>query len=113
MENPAVPTVFVGVTIPGLTTYLNQTGYAGPVNYIIEPITGIVAYVCNYSDYEPYVSLTATVNGVDYPIDSAGSLLRTTSPITEWGTCSVGLGEWNSAEPHINLGLPFLRSVYL
>lgn len=99
--------------MPQLTTYLSETGYAGPINYTIEPITGIVAYVCNSSEYTPYVALTATINGVDYPIDSTGSLLRTLSPLAEWGTCSVGLTEWSPSEPHINLGLPFLRSVYL
>ena len=97
--------------MPELTTYLTEPGYAGPINYTIEPDTGIVAYVCNVSN--PHVALTATINGVDYPIDSSGSLLRTSSPLTEWGTCSVGLEEWDSTEPHINLGLPFLRSIYL
>jgi hypothetical protein len=99
--------------MPGLTTYLNDAGYAGPINYTIEPETGIVAYVCNSSEYTPYVALTATINGVDCPMDSTGNLLRTLSPLAYWGTCSVGLEEWDPTEPHINLGLPLLRSVYL
>ncbi|KAG6370766.1 acid protease [Boletus reticuloceps] len=102
--------VFVSVSIPELTTYLADAGYAGPINYTILP-DGIVAYVCNSS--EPYVALTATINGVDYPIDSTGNLVRSISSITKWGTCSVGLSAWDSSQPHINLGLPFLRSVYL
>ncbi|KAG6370753.1 hypothetical protein JVT61DRAFT_10955 [Boletus reticuloceps] len=107
-----VDSVFVGVDVPDVTTYLTNTGYAGPINYVVED-NGIVAYVCNSSEYTPYVALTATINGVDYPIDSTGNLLRTLSPFTTWGTCSVGLSDWDSTEPNINLGLPFLRSVYL
>ncbi|KAF8550572.1 acid protease [Imleria badia] len=104
--------VFVSVTMPELTTYLAETGYAGPINHTTQPDSGVLAYVCNSSEYT-YVALTATINGVDYPMDSTGNLLRSTSPLTEWGTCSVGLEEWNASAPVINLGLPFLRSVYL
>lgn len=98
--------------MPNLTTYLTDAGYAGPINYAVEPDTGIVGYVCNTSEYT-YVALTATINGVDYPMDSTGNLLRDIGPLTLAGTCSVGIGEWDSSEPHINLGLPLLRSVYL
>ncbi|KAG6369912.1 hypothetical protein JVT61DRAFT_13379 [Boletus reticuloceps] len=55
------------------------------VRLIIPSSDGIVAYVCNSS--EPYVALTATINGVDYPIDSTGNLLRSISSC--W---TVGLG---------------------
>jgi len=107
-----IDSVFVSVTMPELETYLNHTGYAGLINHTVES-DGIVTYVCNSSEYTPWVALTATINGVDYPIDSTGNLLRTTSPLTQWGTCSVGVAEWDATEPHLNLGLPFLRSVYL
>ncbi|KAH0825776.1 aspartic peptidase domain-containing protein [Lanmaoa asiatica] len=80
-----VDSVFIGVSMPQLQPYLGQTGYAGPINYTIEPVTGIVAYVCNSSEYTPFVALTATINGVDYPMDSTGNLLRTLSPLAEWG----------------------------
>lgn len=99
--------------MPDLTSYLTDTGYTGPINYTVEPNDGIVGYVCNSSQYTPYVALTATINGVDYPMDSTGNLLRALGPLTEWGTCSVGLVEWDPSEPHIMLGLPFMRSVYL
>lgn len=99
--------------MPGRNAYLADPGFAGPINYTIEPVTNIVSYVCNSTEYTPYVALTATINGVDYPMDSTGNLLRSISALTDWGTCSVGLTEWDPTEPHITLGLPFLRSVYL
>jgi len=107
-----INSVYLGVSMPQLNTYLEEIGYAGPINYTFEP-SGLVGYVCNSSEYTPYVALTATINGVDYPIDSTGNLLRSTSPLTVWGTCTVGLNTWDSSEPHIALGLPFLRSIYL
>ncbi|KAI9568169.1 acid protease [Boletus coccyginus] len=107
-----IDSVFVGVTIPNVTTYLTNTGYAGPINYTVED-NGIVAYVCNSSEYTPYVALTATINGVDYPMDSTGNLLRDLTPFAVGGTCSVGLADSNPEEARLNLGLPFLRSVYL
>ncbi|KAH7885582.1 hypothetical protein F5I97DRAFT_1937717 [Phlebopus sp. FC_14] len=104
--------VFIGVSMPNVNTYLKDTNYSGPVTY--KTISdGIISYPCNGNSI-PYVALTATINGVDYPIDSEGNLLRTLSPMAPQGYCSVGITNKTSSPPYmLNLGLPFLRSVYL
>lgn len=82
---------------------------------IVNPVmsNGVLAYPCNLTT--PYVALSATINGVDYQIESTGSLLR---PYTKFspaeGYCSVGIvNKSDTLLPPVSLGLPFLRSVYL
>jgi hypothetical protein len=76
--------------------------------------SGVLAYPCNVTT--PYVALSATINGIDYQIESTSSLLR---PYTDTffafdGYCSVGIvNKSDTLLPSVSLGLPFLRSVYL
>ena len=98
--------------MPNVNTYLKNEGFSGSVGYHIAS-SGLVSYVCNTTT-PPNVALTATINGVDYPITSSGSLLRTLSPLTPAGYCDVGLANKTTDPPYnLNFGLPFLRSVYM
>lgn len=100
------------IAIPNVSTYISSPGFMGPINPAIS--NGILAYPCNVTT--PYVALSATINGVDYQIESTGSLLR---PYTSFspaeGYCSVGIVNKSDTllPPSVTLGLPFLRSVYL
>ncbi|KAG0695811.1 acid protease [Suillus ampliporus] len=99
------------ITIPNISAYISSPGFMGPINPVNS--NGILAYPCNVTT--PYVALSATINGVDYQIDSAGNLLRpytTFSPAE--GYCSVGIvNKLDTLPPSVSLGLPFLRSIYL
>ncbi|KAH7885580.1 hypothetical protein F5I97DRAFT_1810829, partial [Phlebopus sp. FC_14] len=106
-----VDSVFVSVSMPNVNLYLENEGFSGPVSYDIS--NGLVSYVCN-TTVHPNVALTATINGVDYPITSANNLLRPLSPLAPAGYCNVGLANKTTSPPYnLNFGLPFLRSVYL
>jgi hypothetical protein len=81
---------------------------------IVNSVTssGDLVYPCNVTT--PYVALSATINGVDYQIESTGSLLRPHTDASPEGYCSVGIvNKSDTLLPSVSLGLPFLRSVYL
>jgi hypothetical protein len=61
--------------MPNVDTYVKNQGFAGNVLYSLNYKTDVASYVCN-STIQPYVALTATVNRVNYPIDSLNNLLR-------------------------------------
>lgn len=99
------------ITIPNVTTYISSPGFMGPINPVI--VNGVLAYPCNVTT--PYVALSATINGIDYQIESSGSLLRPYNFLSPAeGYCSVGIvNKSDTLLPSVSLGLPFLRSVYL
>lgn len=99
------------IAIPNVSTYISSPGFMGP---IVNSVTssGDLAYPCNVTT--PYVALSATINGVDYQIESTGSLLRPHTDASPEGYCSVGIvNKSDTLLPSVSLGLPFLRSVYL
>ncbi|KAH7903414.1 hypothetical protein BJ138DRAFT_1020683, partial [Hygrophoropsis aurantiaca] len=106
--------LFMGVAIPNTMTYLSSQGYSGPVGTVeVDPHTSTMSYQCN--ETTPYVPLIATINGVDYQIDSKDNLLRPLAPIAPViGYCNVGIyNRSDTAPPDVAFGLPFLRSVYV
>ncbi|KAJ8579494.1 acid protease [Rhizopogon salebrosus TDB-379] len=108
-----VDSLWTGISIPNVDTYVKDKGFAGNVHYSLNYKTGVASYVCN-STVKPYVALTATINGVDYPLDSLNNLLRPhASNISPAGCCPIALSNRSSTLPNLNFGLPFLRSVYL
>lgn len=99
--------------MPNVDTYVKNQGFAGNVRYSLNYKTGVASYVCN-STVEPYVALTATINGVDYPMDSPNNLLRPlASNIAPAGCCPIAPVNRTATLPNLNFGLPFLRSIYL
>ncbi|KAH7884960.1 aspartic peptidase domain-containing protein [Phlebopus sp. FC_14] len=104
--------LFMGIAIPNTMPYLMDEGYTGPVDTIdIEPELNLNAYICNTTT--PYVALTATINGVDYQMDSPNNLLRPEGQ-SAVGFCNIGLNNRSDTNlPQITLGQPFLRSVYV
>lgn len=118
--------VFLSISLPNVDTYFGNTNSTGPVPRPIGLIndTGLIEYNCTSNSststsssgppQSPYVALTATINGVDYPIDSTDNLLRPPSLASSLGFCPVGIrNRSDTAQPSIVLGLPFLRSVYV
>ncbi|KAG1740332.1 aspartic peptidase domain-containing protein, partial [Suillus lakei] len=99
------------IAIPNVSTYISSPGFMGPINSVFSD--GVLAYPCNVTT--PYVALSATINGIDYQIESTGSLLRPyTGFVPGEGYCSVGIvNKSDTLLPPVSLGLPFLRSVYL
>ncbi|KAG6375191.1 aspartic peptidase domain-containing protein [Boletus reticuloceps] len=120
----ALDSFFLSIALPNADTYFLNTNSTGPVPQPLGLIndTGVVQYNCNSSSpaslsgppQSPYVALTATINGVDYPIDSTGNLLRPQSGASSAGFCPVGIrNRSDTAQPNVVFGLPFLRSVYI
>lgn len=118
--------VSLSISLPDIDTYFNNTDSTGPVPQPIGFVQdgGFAEYNCSSNSSAltgpfdptqlPYVALTATINGVDYPIDSPGNLIRPQSMVATPGFCPVGINnKSDSAQPSIVLGLPFLRSVYV
>lgn len=115
----------MNIALPDVDLYFNNANSTGPVPRPIDLVNGssVVEYNCNSSasntgssgpPQSPYVALTATINGVDYPIDSTGNLLRPQSPASSAGFCPVGItNRSDTLQPNVVLGLPFLRSVYV
>jgi hypothetical protein len=99
--------------MPNVDTYTENQGFSGNVHYSLDYKTGVASYVCN-STVQPYVDLTATINGVDYQMDSLNNLLRPLAPgIAPAGCCPIAPTNRSATSPNLNFGLPFLRSVYL
>ncbi|KAF8554665.1 acid protease [Imleria badia] len=120
----ALDSLSLSISLPSADTYFNNTNSTGPVPLPIGLIPDVLyEYNCSNSSVltgssgppqSPYVALTATINGVDYPIDSTGNLLRPPSGAASEGYCPVGINNrTDTALPSIILGLPFLRSVYV
>lgn len=117
--------VALSISLPNADTYFNSTNSTGPVPQPVGPTPdeGLFEYNCTSDSsatgstgppQSPYVALTATINGVDYPIDSTGNLLRPAPGGSSAGLCPVGIKNMNdTAPPNVVLGLPFLRSVYV
>lgn len=105
--------LWTGISMPNVDTYVKNQGFAGNVRYSLNYKTGVASYVCN-STVQPYVALTATINGVDYPMDSLNNLLRPlASNIAPAGCCPIAPMNRSATVPNLNFGLPFLRSIYL
>ncbi|EIW81858.1 acid protease [Coniophora puteana RWD-64-598 SS2] len=106
-----IDTLYRSVAIPNTYPYLTDSNLSGPQDTIsIDPDYGLFSYLCNVTT--PYVSLDATINGVDYMLDSAHNLLRKDGGSPE-GYCDVAIANRSdAAQPSVVLGLPFLRSVY-
>ncbi|OJA09842.1 hypothetical protein AZE42_08002 [Rhizopogon vesiculosus] len=116
-ESENLPTtldsLWTGISMPNVDTYVKSKGFAGNVHYSLNSKSGVASYVCN-STVPPYVALTATINGVDYPMDSLNNLLRPmASNIAPAGCCPIAPMNRSASLPNLNFGLPFLRSVYL
>ncbi|KAG1752304.1 aspartic peptidase domain-containing protein [Suillus paluster] len=109
----ALDSLWTGISMPNVDTYVKNQGFAGNVHYSLNYKTGVASYVCN-STVPPYVALTATINGVDYPMDSLNNLLRPLATnIAPAGCCPIAPMNRSTTLPNLNFGLPFLRSIYL
>ncbi|EGO30161.1 hypothetical protein SERLADRAFT_454467 [Serpula lacrymans var. lacrymans S7.9] len=109
----SVNSLFFAVAVPNTWQYMVEDGFTGPLETIsYNPDVGVISYQCN--ETTPYVALTATINGVDYRMDSPNNLLRPTGE-SRVGFCNVGITNRTQPVniPDVDLGLPFLRSVYL
>ncbi|KAG9309849.1 aspartic peptidase domain-containing protein [Chiua virens] len=118
----ALDSFSLSISVPNAFTYFNNSNSTGPVPNPIGLVadTGLFEYNCTTTGSSsippnsPYVALTATINGVDYQIDSTGNLLRPETAIGSTGSCPVGIkNRTDTAQPGVLLGLPFLRSVYV
>lgn len=115
----------MAISLPSANTYFNNTNSTGPVPLPIGLIPDLLyEYNCTSNSSlltgspsppdSPYVALTATINGVGYPLDSSGNLLRPQSGAASVGYCPVGINNrTDTVPPSVILGLPFLRSVYV
>lgn len=109
------------IQVPPSNPYALNVNYTGPQQLInIYPDGGFGFGPCNATQEEiPYVHLTVTINGVDYPIDSLNNLLRAPSMMSALGVCNVGISNTTTSVPgedvptDFSLGLPFFRSVYI
>jgi len=119
----ALDSISLSISFPNADTYFNSTNSTS-VPPLITSDEGLFEYDCTSNSsaltgssdppQSPYVALTATINGVDYPIDSTGNLLRPEPEASSTGFCPVGISSRNdTAPPNVVLGLPFLRSVYV
>ncbi|KAN0097966.1 Aspartic peptidase domain containing protein [Tylopilus felleus] len=118
----ALDSLSLSIFLPNAETYFNNTNSTGPIPTpisLVEPGNTFQYNCANASETPPetpYVALTVTINGVDYPIDSTGNLLRPWSGASaDVGTyCPVGImNKSDTAQPSVDLGLPFMRSVYV
>ncbi|KAF9233529.1 aspartic peptidase domain-containing protein [Melanogaster broomeanus] len=118
--------VFLSIALPNADTYFLNPNFTGPIPMPIEldPELGNVQYNCTPDSssapivinptQSPYVAFAASINGVDYQIDSTGNLLRPQSGISSLGYCPVGIrNRSDTLTPDVVFGLPFLRSVYV
>ncbi|KAH7930355.1 acid protease [Leucogyrophana mollusca] len=105
--------LYIGVSIPNTYTYTSNEGYSGPIGTPATSPYQTLSYQCN--ETTPYIPLIATINGVDYQIDSKDNLLRPLAPVAPiMGYCNIGIyNRSDTALPNVALGLPFLRSVYV
>ncbi|KAF9236447.1 aspartic peptidase domain-containing protein [Melanogaster broomeanus] len=111
--------VSINIALPNADTYFFNPNFTGPVpKPNLEPQLGIYQYNCTpgssaAAPQYPYVALSASINGVDYQIDSDNNLLRTGGYATP-GNCPVGINNRSDTlTPNMVFGLPFLRSVYV
>ncbi|KAF9236440.1 aspartic peptidase domain-containing protein [Melanogaster broomeanus] len=114
--------LFLSIALPNAGTYFLNPNFTGPIPIPIEldPQLDIYQYNCTPDSsaapsappQSPYVALSASINGVDYQIDSANNLLR--PPVLTSGHCPVGINNRSDTlTPNVVFGLPFLRSVYV
>lgn len=101
------------IYVPPSNPYALDTGYTGPLSSVNLYPDGGFGFKCDKNDM-PYVGLTVTINGVDYPLDSDNNMIRQPSPVSALGYCNVALRNTTSKDDtNVVLGQPFLRSVYL
>jgi len=119
-------TVFRNIKVPNTSTYVYNDGYTGPISNISiwdEPVSAEFGYSCTLSSDStagspPYVALTVVINGVDYPMDTAGNMAYPPSMFSKPGFCNVAMQNTTKPgklpnPPEVILGMPFMRSVYL
>ncbi|KAF9236443.1 acid protease [Melanogaster broomeanus] len=107
------------IALPNADTYFLNPNFTGPIPKPIDldEELGIFQYNCTPGSsaappQSPYVALSASINGVDYQIDSVNNLLR--PPAEALGYCPVGIkNRSDTSTPNVVFGLPFLRSVYV
>ncbi|KIJ59437.1 hypothetical protein HYDPIDRAFT_184012 [Hydnomerulius pinastri MD-312] len=111
----ALDSLFMSISIPNTTPYFTNPAHTGPTPQIaLDPIFGLIEYECDTSPTKPYVALSASINGVDYQIDSADNLLRPQFGFSITGYCPVGIrNRTDTTTPDVVFGQPFLRSVYI
>ncbi|TFK61383.1 acid protease [Pluteus cervinus] len=113
----SISSLVSNIYVPPSNPYALGAGYTGPVHSINIYPEGGFAFNCNYTAPNlsmSYVSLTVTINGVDYPMDSAYNMIRPPSMSSAPDYCNVALSNTTAADDvDVVLGLPFLRSVYL
>ncbi|KAF9236449.1 aspartic peptidase domain-containing protein [Melanogaster broomeanus] len=122
----ALSSLFPSIALPNVDTYFLNENFTGPIPQPgLIPDIGLVEYNCTTDSsssaqsastppQSPYVAFTASINGVDYQIDSTGNLLRPQSMISSFGYCPVGIrNRSDTLTPNVLFGLPFLRSVYV
>ncbi|TFK67422.1 acid protease [Pluteus cervinus] len=121
VDNPvtSISSLLSNIYVPPSNPYALYDGYTGPVQSINLYPDGGFAFGCNYTSQSqdlsmPDVFLTVTINGVDYPMDSAYNMIRPPSLVSAAGFCNVALKNTTAADDvDVMLGQPFLRSVYL
>ncbi|KAF9236445.1 aspartic peptidase domain-containing protein [Melanogaster broomeanus] len=122
----ALSSLFLSIALPNVDTYFLNPNFTGPVPEPgVIPELGLVQYNCTSDSsssapsasippQSPYVALSASINGVDYQIDSGNNLLRPPSGMSSIGYCPVGIrNRSDTLIPNVVFGLPFLRSVYV
>ncbi|KAF9233537.1 aspartic peptidase domain-containing protein [Melanogaster broomeanus] len=131
--DPANPKLTIGALDPhdyeGTINWVEMTKYPDPKGdyYNTFNLDGVKGYNGEFVPFggnltaafsssappqSPYVALSASINGVDYQIDSANNLLR--PPVGTLGYCPVGIrNRSDTLTPDVVFGLPFLRSVYV
>ncbi|KAF8834836.1 acid protease [Paxillus ammoniavirescens] len=124
----ALDSFFISIAVPNAETYFSDSNFTGPVPLPIglDPSLGIFEYNCTsnsstpmtasspFPPQPPYVALAASINGVDYQIDSINNLLRPQSGLSIMGYCPAGImNKSDTLAPDMVFGLPFLRSVYV
>ena len=118
--------VFMGLAVPDNFTYINNTGFSGPLfndTLNLEPDTGALGIPCRDSDQQwgpgvhvppAYLELSVQINGVKYMIENSDLVRNATFNLSPEGYCHIALSTNGvPGKPDIWLGMPFLRSVYL
>ncbi|TFK67418.1 acid protease [Pluteus cervinus] len=113
----SISSYLANIYVPEGNPYALDEGYTGPVHSINLYPDGGFAFECNSTAQGlsmSHVFLTVTINGVDYPMDSAYNMIRPPSLVSAAGFCNVALRNTTAADDvDVMLGQPFLRSVYL
>ncbi|KAK1224915.1 hypothetical protein PQX77_012155 [Marasmius sp. AFHP31] len=104
------------IFIPNIVSFISNESLLGPQDGVNlnPPAKTQFSLQCNGTK-TPEIEFTVQINGIDYPMKKS-EMLRPSSIMAPLGFCNANIHGVNDAaesETQFELGLPFLRSVYL